>query len=117
MLPPEPEVLEAREAFPDAQELLSARVSTGVVYERQALSWYGSIISDERGSFGVVNPDGPLADLVGDHVRITHREEVVVVYVAAAAEVPTPLAITRRAFLALGRLTEENITVTLEVLL
>lgn len=120
MLPNEPEVIDGRLPFPDAQVALDG-VGEGVDPTPYTCSWYGTEVSDERGSFGLVDDDGPLGHLIGDRVRVRYRrsgtgvERYVVVYVFGATELDTDIAITRRAFAAIELLALEEISVQVEV--
>lgn len=122
MLPPEDEILIARHAFPDAQAEL-AGVSALFSGTQYACGWYGTRISDERGSFAVVNTKGPLADLVGDILKVRHPaadlgETSVWVYCVGAVNLDAQeydLALSRRAFMALTGLYEDVLDVLVEV--
>jgi hypothetical protein len=122
--PDEPEVRDARKPFIDAQAALD-----GVPVERLVgdwtCEWYGTRISRERGSFCLLNSDGPLAARVGDKLRLTYEDpqsgdaravNVYAVQTIALGESGPNLAITRRAFAALQLLAMERIAVTVEVL-
>lgn len=109
MLPPEPAVLAARQGFADAQVSLTGIVAPQGYYQ---LSWYGTTISDERGSFGVVAADGPLFQLVGQFAQLTVATRSVNVYIiGGAVNLLTDLAVTRRAYLALSTLADEPLRV------
>lgn len=111
MLPPEPIVLNGRQAFLDAQ---AAFAGTSTPLGFFTVSWYGTAVSDERGSFGVVDPDMGLANAVGEVVEIDYNGEAVRVYVIGSQEgLGTDLGITRRCYLALELLAVEPITVTI----
>lgn len=115
MLPNEPEIVNARLAFADAQGALG-----GVAEERlndtYTCGWFGTSLIDDRGSLAVVNEDGPLADCIGDRLRIIHGQRSVVVYCFGSTDLDTDLAIARRAFAAIELLAAEELDVELEVL-
>jgi hypothetical protein len=118
MLPNEPEILLARRAFPDAQAAL-----TGVVAAerntRNTLGWYGTTFHEERGSFAIVREDGPLADLVGDRLRLRYGKATpVFVYCIGAREIADgyDIVVPRRVFAALELLAVDRIDVIVEVL-
>jgi hypothetical protein len=115
MLPPEPAVLDARQAFLDAQDtdtLAGAAVLLGFF----TVSWYGTAVSDERGSFGIVDPAMGLADAVGETVEITYNSRSVRVYVIGSQDgLGTDLGITRRSYMALELLAIEPLTTTIGV--
>lgn len=119
MLPNEPEVIASRLGFPDAQAALD-----GVTVERRttsaSLGWFGTALVDERGSLCMVSADSPFADLVGDRLRLRvgPRRRSVVVYVFGRADLPDgwDLAVSRRSFLAVARLTQDPVSAVVEVL-
>lgn len=116
-LPSEPEILEARRSFPDAQSALDDGVGEKVADGPFALGWYGTSVSRERGAFAVVADRGLLSDLIGDRVRIVYDTASVVAYVFGGAVFDTcDIAVTRRAFAALELLVVERIDVEIEVL-
>ena len=110
MLGPETLVISARQAFLDAQaDLVGVVVPLGFF----TVSWYGTAVSDERGSFGVVDPAMGLADSVGDVVQIGYQGNTVSVYVIGSQSgLGTDLGVTRRAYMALELLAIEPITAT-----
>lgn len=121
MLGPEPLVLDGRQAYLDAQASFP-----GLALPRGffAISWYGTSISDERGSFGVVDPMGPLADVVGDVVEVVYypgllrsqgTRTVRVYVIGSQLGLGTPIGITRRSYLALESLAIEPITASVGV--
>ena len=113
MLPPEAAVLDARQAFLDAQATLSG---TNVPLGFFTVSWYGTAVSDERGSFGIVDPAMGLADAVGEVVEVDYNGRSVRVYVIASQDgLGTDLGITRRSYMALELLAVEPITATIGV--
>lgn len=115
-LPNEPEVLEARLAFPDGQDALNG-VPESAGAGPYTLSWYGTQVHDERGSFGLVNAIGPLADLVGDRVQILYKTHSVRVYVFGSTDLDTDIAITRRAFASIELLAKDSINVRVQTLI
>jgi hypothetical protein len=112
----EPEIVEARRAFDDAQVLLD-RVPESLWPSLVDVSWYGTATHPERGAFAIVARNGPLADLVGDHLRVRYREKTVNVYVIASSlDVLTPLALTRRAYMALEVASVLSVSCAVEIL-
>lgn len=113
MLPPEAAVLDARQAFLDAQDAL-AGISTPLGYF--TVSWYGTAVSDERGSFGVVDPAMGLANAVGETIEVDYNGRSVRVYVIGSQDgLGTDLGVTRRSYMALELLAVEPITATIGV--
>lgn len=99
----ERDIIFARGAFPDVQADLAVyppRAINGVF----TCGWYGTAINPERGSFCLVNEDGPLADRVGDYLRLSYLSEQVTLYCVEALSLPYDLAVTRRAFFELAEL-------------
>lgn len=99
----EADIIYARGGFPDVQAELAiypARLVDGVF----TCGWYGTAISPERGSFCIVNVDGPLADRVGDYLRVSYLTKSVTVYCLEAFSIPYDLAVTRRAFYEIAEL-------------
>jgi hypothetical protein len=114
MLPPEPLVLAARQAFPDAQVLLSGVPQTLGWFQ---VGWYGTNTSDERGSFAVVDPLGPLAAKVGDRVQVTYQGRNVNVYVIGSVTgLLADIGLARRPYMALSLLATDPITAQVAVL-
>lgn len=117
-LPPEPVVLKARLAFADTQaELTTPTASTlGTLYD---CGWFGTAHIIDRGCFAIVDPAGPLADLVGDTLRLRNwrtKRTAAVYVVGSLSDMPTPIAIARRPFLAFEALTAERAQVEIEIL-
>jgi hypothetical protein len=115
MLAPEPPVLDGRQAFLDAQDSDSfAGVATALGFF--SVSWYGSTVSDERGSFGIVDPSMALTDAVGEIIEVGYKGRSVRVYVIGSQDgLGTDLGITRRCYMALELLAVEPITATIGV--
>lgn len=114
MLPPEPAVIAGRMDLLDAQ---ASPYFSGVAKAigNYWVSWYGTTVSDERGSFAVVNPAGGLASAVGDFLRVVYRGRYVNVYVIGSYEsLTTDLALSRRAYLAVCRLSLDPIYTPVE---
>lgn len=109
----EPEILIGRRAFPMTQQLFA-----GVgrrLPEQVDIGWYGTETHPEAGAFALVRDGWGLDELIGEILRVTVGTRAVFVYVVGARGVPTDIALSRRAFLALGRLSHESLTMTVEV--
>ena len=113
MLPNEPEVLLARQSFSDAQWSFSGLGERFGTY--YTCGWYGTELNDERGCFALVDDTGPLADLIGDRLRLRYDQRAVFVYCFGSTELPHDVAITRRAFAALALLSLDEIRLIVEV--
>lgn len=110
----EPEILDARRAFPTSQGLLggpSVRQVQGLV----VTGWHDTSVSGERPSFAVVRRDGPQLDLIGEIIRVSYADRSVFAYVLGSALIPVDLSLARRAFLAIGLLAAESIDATVDV--
>lgn len=112
----EPEILTARQSFPDAQAALDG-VGSPFGNAAFTVGWYGTRVSAERGSFCIVNADGPLAELVGDTVRLRYGPgSTVLAYCVGSADLEWDMGVTRRVFAAVELLSVDIISVTLEVI-
>lgn len=117
-LPNEPEIMDARLAFPDAQVALAGTVEE-TKFATNTCGWYGTAFHPDRGCFAIVNLGGPLVDLVGDRLLLRYGvSRSVIVYCIGAQTVPEgqDIVITRRSFLALELLVVDRIDVIVETL-
>ena len=99
----EPDIIYSARAFPDVQadlNLYPPRPINGVF----TCGWYGTSISEGRGSFAIVNDNGPLADRIGDYLRVQFTNKSVTVYCVESFTIPYDIAITRRAYFELAEL-------------
>lgn len=110
----EPEILIGRRAFPMAQTLL-AGVAVRRLAGRVDVGWYGTETHPEVGAFAVVRDGFGFDDLIGEVLRVTAARRSVFVYVVGARGVPTDIALSRRAFFGLGRLSHESLPAIVEV--
>lgn len=99
----EADILYARGAFPEIQLELSAFPSRRID-GLFSCGWYGTAINDERGSFCIVNSEGPLAEMVGEYLRVYYLTKDVALYCVESHAIPYDLAITRRAYFELASL-------------
>lgn len=113
-LPGEPEILAARQGFSDAQLALAGAVAPvhGVTY---ACSWYGTAVSNDRGSLALVSPAGALSGHVGDTLLLTFGTASVYVYVFGSYAFQEDIRVTRRAYAALSLLAVDRIDVSVGV--
>jgi hypothetical protein len=114
MLAPEPLVLDGRQCILDAQTLYAG---SAIPHGFYTIGWYGSAISDERGSFGVVDPMMGLADCVGEILEVDYRPlgsqgttSVRVYVIGSVQNFGTDLGITRRCYMELEKLSIEPLT-------
>lgn len=108
------EVQQGQRPFPQTQELFAgppiSRVSNMV-----DVGWYDRSVDPRSPGFCVASLDEH-EDLVGEILRITHRDRSVYVYCLGQRDIPTPLAVTRRAFFPqLGLLAESSVSCVVEV--
>lgn len=113
----EPGVMLGRRAFPEAQALMDVAAAS-VAAASTDVGWYGTDVDPEAGSFAVVSPDGALADLVGNVIRVTLTTGTasVCAYVIATAVIEQDIALYRRAFLSVAALSNATIEARVEVL-
>jgi hypothetical protein len=106
------------------QDALAATGPTGAPRFASA-GWHGPDTDAERPAFCIARSDGPLADLVGERLRVTRRtgtlERSVSVYCHDEQAFPAEaagedLSLTRRAFLALAPLWRDSLPVEVLVL-
>jgi hypothetical protein len=100
MLPPELPVLNGRQGFADAQADMTGGTTLVGICD---VSWYGSTVDDERGSFGLVEPTGNFSGLVGNTLQLRVGFRSVTVYIIGSySGLTTDIAVTRRSFLAVA---------------
>lgn len=116
MLPNEPEIIDAKLAFPDAQRALAGVPEPGTAV-RSTVGWYGTSLHPDRGCFAIVREDGPLADLVGDRLRVTYNDKSVTVYCIGARTIDSgeDIVITRRSWAAVELLSMDRIVAVVDV--
>lgn len=114
MLPPEPEILDARLPYADAQIALSGSAEARA--GRFTCGWYGTSLHPDRGCYGIVSFSGALADLIGDRVELSFAGRSTIVYVFATADLPHDIEITRRSFASLEQLAVEELSVGIGVI-
>jgi hypothetical protein len=110
----------ARLPYAEAQSLLF----TGPTPEffSTTCGWHYTAIDPETGSFCIVDPNGPLAGLLGKRLLITNgtapSQPSVVAYCQRSIALPTgvPISVTRRLFTELAPLSSANISVRVEVM-
>lgn len=113
-MPIEPELLAARRAFPKAQQLLEG-VAVRRLPQRVAVGWFGTEVESEQGAIAVVRLGAGQDDLIGEVLRVEVGDRHVFAYVLGARGVPTDIALSRRAFASLARLSHESLPAIVEV--
>lgn len=115
----------ARLPWDVAQRILGA---TGPLRESRVVAiagWHGTVLDEETGAFAIVRSDGPLADRVGERVRVSRRvgtlERAVVLTIHNELAFPDELvdeaiSLTRRAFLELAPWATDSLEVIVETL-
>lgn len=115
----------ARLPWDVAQAALGSAGTIAASRQTAVAGWHGTSTDPEAGSFCIVRSDGPLADLVGERVRVTYRVGTLARAVAlfchdeqdfGAAAADEDISLTRRAFMALAPLALDSVTVEVEVL-
>lgn len=97
--------------FVESQAKLSEKAATGRS-KRVKCGWHHLVWDEERGSFALVSPFGPLANLAGHRVWVQQNGRRVVASVRRADErLFDPISLTRRLFAELGGLPEDFINV------
>lgn len=110
----------ARLPFERAQKMLDTGKTEQGSLRVAALGWHGNRLDQERGSFVIVNSAGPLADLVGERLRITSgrglaQARSIIAYCHTRATLDADLSVPRRLFLALGELGDTHPDVEVEI--
>lgn len=99
----EPEFLQGGRAWATTQTSFAGSTvgDSGV----RTIGWHGTSVEPHVGAFAVVSE--PFEELVGEivHVRVARRSAFV--YVVGVRRVPVDLSLSRRAFAALGLLSEQ----------
>lgn len=109
----EQEIMDARRAFPKAQELLFGPPD-GELSWVGPCGWHDVSVNREAGAFAVVAFAGPLAESVGEVVRVSRGPRSVFVYIVASADIVQPISIARRAWWDIGGLVETSAQVVVE---
>lgn len=109
----------ARLGWTDAQRLLLSAALSSPVYQATA-AWHGTVVDPNRGSFAVVRRAGPLADLVGERLKLTtsgpNPLSCLVYVFQAVTSLEQDISLARRAFASLELLARDTVDVKIEVL-
>lgn len=120
-----PDAYLARLPWDSAQQALGAGGTISTSKQAAAAGWHGPSTDPELGAFCIVRTDGPLANLVGERLRVTYRTGTrarsVVVYCHDELDfgedgADEDLSLTRRAMLALAPLALDLVPVEVEVM-
>jgi hypothetical protein len=109
----------ARLGWTDAQRLLLSATLVSPIFSTTA-GWHGTVVDPNRGSFAVVRNGGPLADLVGERLKLTtvgNNARTCLVYVfQGVSSLEHDISLARRAFASLELLAKDTVDVKIEVL-
>lgn len=111
----DPEVLDARRAFAEAQGLLAGEPSR-LVDGAAVIGWHDQTLDPEWPAFAVVRPAGAYADLVGQILKVSTDEASCFVYVHRSAAAAADLSLCRRAFHELTDAWNETLTCIVEAI-
>lgn len=117
--PTELEIMYGRRAFPVAQQLLAGLGTPQRTLSPVTIGWHDTSLSDESGSFCVVDAAGDQLELIGEVLSFTAlNEREVFAYCLGSAGLPDgiDISVSRRVFLGLGLLALESLQVVVEVL-
>jgi hypothetical protein len=113
------DLMMARRAFAVAQENFAGAVLSTAALVAD-VGWHGTDLHPEAGSVGLVREDGDYVDLVGEIIKVsrvlTIETRVVYAYVVGTAGIIDDLSLSRRTFLGLGPLSNEQLVCTVEVI-
>jgi hypothetical protein len=108
--------------FPEAQKRFTKTgAASGTPPRIVSVSWHGTSLDAQRGSFAVLGTDSGYPELLGRRVQLTltsrKAERSVAVYVHNELPISRgDISLSRRAFGALAELGEDEVTAVLEVL-
>lgn len=108
------EVLLGRRAFAVSQEAWT-RAPVRRVPRFVTVGWYDTVVDAETGPFALVDRSAELDDLVGEIIKVNREHLSVFVYVLGSADLETDFALTRRGFLEISVLANEELPCVLEV--
>lgn len=112
----EPEIQDGQRAFVTTQDLFAGQPQTIQVANPMDCSWYGTNVDPYRGAFCVVQVGAGLELLVGEFVSFSvarrHPPVTIICYcLGERTEIPTPIAVTRRAWMNLEILPKDEVSV------
>jgi len=113
----EPEIREGMRAFPTTQQLFKGAIRNSLATNPVEIGWYGTITERHRGAFAIVRDGEGYDDLIGEFLQVSWKQRRVYVYcIGSTDEIDTPIALYRRAFLGLERLSVETIRARVDIL-
>lgn len=113
----EPEILDGSRAWAKTQQLFEGRVDPTRKRHAVKCTWYDTTVNEHEGAFCMVQAGSDLEDLVGDLVRVAWRNTEIFVYcIGGSADLPYPLALSRRAMWHVADLAKDHIDVTVQAL-
>jgi hypothetical protein len=115
-----PELMAVRRAFPVSQQLLAGPVLREASTAAR-IGWHDTDVCAEMGAVAVVPDSGEFSSLVGDVIVVkrstpTLMRGVFVYVVGSSTEIIDDISLGRRAFLALGLLSDEALTCSVGVI-
>ena len=116
MLDNRPQILDGSRAWSSAQAAFAGTPALAATYILVDTSWYSTELSPFEGAFCLVDSSGPLTDLIGKTVQVTHRGQKIYVYCVGRAGLATNFALQRAAFFRLHDLANDEIFVNIAVL-
>lgn len=113
----EEEILYGKRAFSKTQELFEGSPVSVFFSNPKKATWYGTDVNPHRGAFCVVKEGEGLEDLVGEFLRILYRGRTINVYcLEETPDIDQPIALSRRAWNQIERLTKTEISIYARVL-
>lgn len=110
-----PEILMARRSWSTSQAAFAGNVARRLDGPVE-IGWYDQHVHPEAGAFALVRPQGEHAALAGEILKVTVGVKPIFVYVfGSEVEIPTDLALYRRAFMEFEVPTVGTINAVVEV--
>ena len=114
--PDAPEDYYAELPWAEGQAVLAAGAPLAGSAKIASCGWHGTRTDPNRGWFAVVAQAGPLADLLGERVRVTAAGRSLCALVVDSRDVAEDISLARPAFARLAVLSTEQLTVRVEVM-
>ena len=108
--------------YPSAQQALGTAEADPRTKQRVYASWHGTFVDPQPqgASLALVQQGGKLSSLLGERVRVSNDNRSTVVFIHRELDLDldddTQISLSRRAWQALGRLSEDSLLVTVEVI-
>jgi hypothetical protein len=108
--------LYAELGWASSQEMLSATPVVPNSAVQATCGWHGISYDSKVGAFAIVRTGGPLADLVGERLKITADDQVIYVSCRDERDIVEDISLSRAAFARVALLWTEDLDVLVEVL-